>query len=59
MSPLMLSGTGNLASLTTGPMATKQVRTALDSSTMLNGTISTALTVSGSSVNGLLMVSTF
>lgn len=55
----MLSETGNPASLTTGPMATKQVRTALDSSTTLIGTISTAPTVSGSSVNAPLMVSTF
>lgn len=56
---LSLSEIGNLASLTTGPTAMKKARTVLASSTMLTGTISTALTASASSVNTPLAVSNF
>lgn len=54
----MLSGSGSLASLITGPMATKKARTVLVLSIMPTGMISTALIASVSSVNAPLTVST-
>lgn len=56
---LLLSGSGSLASLTTGLMATKRARTVLVLFIMPTGMISTALTASVSSVNVPLSVSTF